>query len=34
MEYAYYFDQLNQALRNDLRKNRKVPGKVQFRLRI
>ena len=34
MECAYYFDQSNQALRNDLRENRKFPGKVQFRLRI
>ncbi len=34
MECDYYFDQSNQALRNDLRENRKVPGKVQFRLRI
>ena len=34
MECAYYFDQSNQALRDDLRENRKFPGKVQFRLRI
>ena len=28
------FDQSNQALRNDLRENRKVSRKVPFRLRI